>query len=224
MSSETTNPTTIPTPNNIDTGLACLVMLARFHSIAVDPHQIAHEFKESGKLFTTVEILLAAKKLGLITKKVKPQLNRLATTPMPAVVSAKDGSFFIIARMDGDKVLIHDPTVERPEIISQEQLAARWSGELILFSSRASLAGELAKFDFSWFIPAIIKYRKLLIEVLFVSFILQFFGLVTPLFFQVVMDKVLVHKGFSTLDVIAFAFVVVVLFEITLTTLRSYVF
>ncbi|HNA21396.1 MAG TPA: type I secretion system permease/ATPase, partial [Agitococcus sp.] len=70
----------------------------------------------------------------------------------------------------------------------------------------------------------IIKYRKLLVEVLFVSFILQFFGLVTPLFFQVVMDKVLVHKGFSTLDVIAFAFVVVVLFEITLTTLRSYVF
>jgi subfamily B ATP-binding cassette protein HlyB/CyaB len=53
---------------------------------------------------------------------------------------------------------------------------------------------------------------------------LQFFALVTPLFFQVVMDKVLVHKGFSTLDVIAFAFVVVVIFEVTLTTLRSYVF
>ena len=96
VSSETINPTTIPTPNNIDTGLACLVMLARFHSIAVDPHQIAHEFKETGKLFTTVEILLAAKKLGLITKKVKPQLSRLATTPMPAVVSAKDGSFLLL--------------------------------------------------------------------------------------------------------------------------------
>jgi subfamily B ATP-binding cassette protein HlyB/CyaB len=53
---------------------------------------------------------------------------------------------------------------------------------------------------------------------------LQFFALVTPLFFQVVMDKVLVHKGFTTLDVIAVAFVAVVIFEVTLTTLRSYVF
>jgi subfamily B ATP-binding cassette protein HlyB/CyaB len=214
----------VSAPPQIDTGLACLVMLARFHSIAIDPHQIAHEFKETGKLFGVTDILLAAKKLGLVTKKVKPQLARLATTPMPAIALANDGRFFIIARMDGDKVLIHDPCVERPEIISQEDLAARWAGDLLLFTSRASLAGELAKFDFSWFVPAIVKYRKLLLEVLLVSFVLQFFGLVTPLFFQVVMDKVLVHKGFSTLDVIAFAFVVVVIFEVTLTTLRSYVF
>ena len=93
-----------------------------------------------------------------------------------------------------------------------------------LFTSRASLAGELAKFDFSWFVPAVVKYRKLLGEVLLVSFVLQLFALVTPLFFQVVMDKVLVHKGFTTLDVIATAFVAVVIFEVTLTTLRSYVF
>ena len=95
---------------------------------------------------------------------------------------------------------------------------------MLLFTSRASLAGELAKFDFSWFVPAIVKYRKLLGEVLLVSFVLQLFALVTPLFFQVVMDKVLVHKGFTTLDVIAVAFVAVVIFEVTLTTLRSYVF
>jgi subfamily B ATP-binding cassette protein HlyB/CyaB len=68
------------TPNTqekpqIDTGLACLTMLARFHSIAVDPHQIAHEYKETGKLFGVTEILLASKKLGLVTKKVKPQLG-----------------------------------------------------------------------------------------------------------------------------------------------------
>ena len=212
-----------PTPP-IDTGLACLIMLARFHAIAVDPQQIAHEFKESGKPFTVTDILLAAKKLGLIAKKVKPSPERIATTPMPAIALAKDGTFFIVARMDGEKILIHDPKVERPEIIDQATFEARWSGEMLLFTSRASLAGELAKFDFSWFVPAIVKYRKLLGEVLLVSFVLQLFALVTPLFFQVVMDKVLVHKGFTTLDVIATAFVAVVIFEVTLTTLRSYVF
>ena len=199
-------------------------MLARFHALAVDPQQVAHEFKESGQFFGVTEILLAAKKLGLIAKNVKPSKERIATTPMPAIALAKDGTFFIVARMEGEKILIHDPKVERPEIIDQATFEARWSGEMLLFTSRASLAGELAKFDFSWFVPAVVKYRKLLGEVLLVSFVLQLFALVTPLFFQVVMDKVLVHKGFTTLDVIATAFVAVVIFEVTLTTLRSYVF
>jgi subfamily B ATP-binding cassette protein HlyB/CyaB len=95
---------------------------------------------------------------------------------------------------------------------------------LILISSRASLAGELAKFDFSWFIPALVKYRKLLGEVLLISFMLQLFGLVSPLFFQVVMDKVLVHKGMTTLDVLVIGLVIVVVFESILNALRAYVF
>lgn len=121
-------------------------------------------------------------------------------------------------------VLIQNPRVERPQVLSVEDFAERWAGQLILFTSRASLAGELAKFDFTWFIPAVVKYRKLLGEVLLVSFVLQLFALVTPLFFQVVMDKVLVHRGFTTLDVIAFGLLVVMIFEVALSGLRTYVF
>src|SRR5688572_2175754 len=58
----------------------------------------------------------------------------------------------------------------------------RWSSDLILFTSRASLVGCLAKFDVTWFIPAVVKYRRLLLKVLFVSFVLLLFALVTPLF------------------------------------------
>ena len=99
-----------------------------------------------------------------------------------------NGGYFILARFEGDKALIHDPSAERPEVVSRDELLSRWSGELILFTSRASLVGEMARFDFSWFIPAVVKYRKLLYEVLLVSFVLNLFALVTPLFFQVVMD------------------------------------
>lgn len=84
--------------------------------------------------------------------------------------------------------------------------------------------GNAAKFDFTWFIPSLVKYRKLLGEVLLISFMLQLFGMVSPLFFQVVMDKVLVHKGVTTLDVLVIGLVVVVIFESLLTGLRSYVF
>lgn len=212
-----------------DSGLACLVMMARLHGVAADPDQLAHEFKVDGKLFGVPEILLAAKQLGLQAKVVKINPDRLTRTPLPAVVVGANANgepreFLILARIENDQVLIHSPVAARPETLSFAELQARWKGELILFTSRASLAGEMAKFDFTWFIPAIVKYRRLLGEVLLVSFVLQLFALITPLFFQVVMDKVLVHRGFTTLDVIAVGLAVVVLFEVALTTLRSYVF
>lgn len=211
-------------PPEPDTGLIGLAMLARFHGVAADPDQLAHEFKEPGNPFGTAQVLLAAKSLGLKAKAVRSDWIRLERTPLPAMAVDRDGRFFILARIDGDQALIQDPRVERPQVLSQADFCARWSGELILFTSRASLAGDLSRFDFTWFIPAVVKYRKLLGEVFAVSFALQLFALVTPLFFQVVMDKVLVHRGFTTLDVIAFGLLVVVVFEVMLSGLRSYVF
>ena len=211
-------------PQLLDTGLTCLVMLARFHQIAADSDQLAHQFKVSGEAFGQTDILLAAKQPGLQTRPVRTDIDRLEHTPLPAMAIDRTGGYFILARIEDDKSLIQDPRSERPQVLSPEELMARWNGELILFTSRASLAGELAKFDFTWFIPAIVKYRKLLGEVLLASFVLQLFALVTPLFFQVVMDKVLVHKGLTTLDVIAIGLLVVSLFEVALSGLRTYVF
>ncbi|MGH8354736.1 MAG: ABC transporter transmembrane domain-containing protein, partial [Pseudomonas sp.] len=207
-----------------DTGLACLVMLARFHNLAASPEQLAHEFAEDGRRFGQAELLLAAKRLGLKAKSVRSTVERLAQTPLPAIAADRAGRVFIIARLDDGKALIHDPLAQRPEVLSFDALEARWAGVLFLLRSEASLAGELSKFDFSWFIPAIVKYRKLLGEVLLVSFVLQIFALLTPLFFQVVMDKVLVHRGLSTLDVIAVGLLGILLFETALSGLRSYVF
>ncbi|HEX5277363.1 MAG TPA: type I secretion system permease/ATPase [Fluviicoccus sp.] len=213
-----------PNAPRIDTGLTCLIMLARFHNVPVDGEQLAHEFRRPGLPFGQEEILLASRKLGLVCKAVKGSTARIDKTPLPAMAQDVEGNYFIIAKTEGEKILIHDPRVERPEIIDRAVLEQRWTGQLILFTSRASLAGELAKFDFSWFIPAVVKYRRLLAEVLLVSFVLQLFALITPLFFQVVMDKVLVHRGFTTLDVIAIGLFVVIIFEVSLSTLRTYVF
>lgn len=215
--------------SGVDTGLVCLVILARLHGIAADQEQIAHQHAPEGGCLGTSEILLAARQLGLQAKLVKTRIERLGRIPLPAVAVFKPtadapGRFVILARVEGDQVLIQCPKAGRPETLSLATFVEQWSGELILFTSRASLAGEMSKFDFTWFIPAIIKYRVLLGEVLFVSLVLQCFALITPLFFQVVMDKVLVHRGFTTLDVIAVGLTVVVIFEIGLGALRSYVF
>jgi subfamily B ATP-binding cassette protein HlyB/CyaB len=199
-------------------------MLARFHSVAASAEQLAHEFAPAQQLFTSRELLLAARKLGLKAKSVNTTIARLDRTPLPAIAANGDGTFFIIAKLDQGKALIQDPRAERPEVISFEDLAARWTGELLLVRSESGLPGETSRFDFTWFIPAIVKYRKLLGEVLLVSFALQLFALVTPLFFQVVMDKVLVHHGLTTLDVIAAGLLGIMLFESALSGLRSYVF
>jgi subfamily B ATP-binding cassette protein HlyB/CyaB len=211
-------------PEVVDTGLICLVMLARFHNVAVSAEQLSHEYVSQGQPFGKAEILLASRKLALKTKAIKTTIERLVQTPLPAIACATDGRFFIIARLDQDKILIHNPESLRPEVLSADQLLGMWQGELILMSSQASQATELGKFDFTWFVPSIVKYRKLLGEVLLVSFVLQIFSLLTPLFFQVVMDKVLVHHGLTTLDVIAVGLLGIMLFETALSGLRTYVF
>jgi ATP-binding cassette, subfamily B, bacterial HlyB/CyaB len=208
----------------VDTGLTCLVMLARFHNVAVSAEQLSHEYVSQGQPFGKAEILLASRKLELKAKAIKTTFERLAQTPLPAIACASDGRFFIIARLDQDKILIHNPESLRPEVLSAQQLLAMWQGELILLRSQASQAAELTRFDFTWFIPSIVKYRRLLSEVLLVSFVLQIFSLLTPLFFQVVMDKVLVHHGLTTLDVIAVGLLGIMLFETALSGLRAYVF
>ena len=182
--------------------LTALCAIARFHQVAADPATLAHQLGlSSSDLVSTDELLRAAKHLGLKAKLVTTGAERLALTPLPALALMRgaEGSAqpVILVQCDASRVLIQGAqgTGERPAIEPIDTFKQQWTGRLILITSRASLAGELARFDFSWFIPALVKYRKLLGEVLLISFMLQLFGLVSPLFLQVVMDKVLVHKG-----------------------------
>jgi subfamily B ATP-binding cassette protein HlyB/CyaB len=216
-----------------------LCLLARLHHIAADPESVMHERGLTASTpASDAELLGAAKQLGLQAKISRTSAERLSLAPLPALARLRqpDGSsrWVLLAQCDGQRVLFQDPNTEgggRPTIEPMEVFVQQWAppsqggqGELLLATSRASLAGALAKFDFTWFIPSIVKYRKLLGEVLMVSLFLQIFALISPLFFQVVMDKVLVHRGLTTLDVLVVGLVVVVTFESLLTGLRAYVF
>lgn len=217
---------TVPTPLP---ALSALIILAHYHGIAANPADIQHEFCASAQSdLNETQWLLAAKSLGLKAKVVRQPVKRLAMATLPALVWCDDGNHFILAKTDGGgehaQYLIQDLTTNKSAVLSFAEFSNRYSGKLILVASRASVLGSLAKFDFTWFIPAVIKYRRLFFEVLVVSVVLQLFALITPLFFQVVMDKVLVHRGFSTLDVVSVALLVVSLFEIVLGGLRTYLF
>lgn len=207
-----------------DTGLICLVMLARLHGLPANAEQLRHQFGESGKSLDMLSLLRAAKQLGLKAKQASSEWSRLAKLNLPAIAQHKDGHFFILAKINDDKVLIQDPLENRPLSLPREIFEEAWSGKLILFTRRAGLVGEERHFDFSWFIPAVVKYRKLLGEVLIASFFIQIFALLSPLFFQVIIDKVLVHRGLTTLDVLVIGMLAIALFEVVLGGLRTYVF
>jgi ATP-binding cassette, subfamily B, bacterial HlyB/CyaB len=207
-----------------DSGLISLLILARFHDLPADGSQLRHQFAQSGQALSDTDLLRAAKHLGLKAGLVRTMWSKLQGTPLPAMAKRTDGRYVVLAKVEADKVLVQDPLGARPLVLSREQFEAMWTGELLLCTKRAHVRLQDLKFDFTWFIPAIVKYRKFFGEVLVASFFLQLFALLTPLFTQVVIDKVLVHKGFTTLHVLAIGMITLAVFEATLGGLRSYLF
>lgn len=206
-----------------DSGLVCLIMLAQLHEIAVDAKQIEHEYRQEQDL-TEIELCRIAKHIGLKARISRIKTSRLANLPLPLIAKDTAGRFFIIAQVTATEALIYHPLIGKNQQVSLELLEQNWDGDVIQVVSRASLQAASAKFDFTWFIPAIIKHRKLLGEVLLISFIIQILALITPLFFQVVMDKVLVHRALTTLQVIAIGLLTVTFFQVILGGVRTYIF
>ncbi|MBS8260640.1 type I secretion system permease/ATPase [Roseibium polysiphoniae] len=207
-----------------DSGAICLVRILRFLGMPGDARQLRHQFAEPGKAMSAATLVRAAKRLELKARLITSHWKRLAGTPFPALAELKDGGFVVLAGAKDDQILIQDPRVDGVEQLDRKAFEARWSGRLILVTKRAKFLGEGSKFDISWFVPALFKYRKILSEVLIASFFLQLAALVTPLLFQVIIDKVLVHRGLTTLDVLVIALVAVSVFEVLLGGLRTYIF
>ncbi len=175
------------------TGLDALVVLLHFHGIAADRDQLLHRIGK--QTIGAPEILRCAKDLGLKARSTRTDWSRLVKTPLPAIASLNDGTFMVIAKAADDKVLVQRPQTSRPALMTRDELLAVWDGGLILMTRRAGLSDLGRRFDLTWFLGAVHKYRHLLGEVLVASFFLQLFALVSPLFFQVVIDKVLVPRS-----------------------------
>ena len=216
--------TTASLEHELDLSWMGLVVLAQFHGVAADYAQLVHRFGGNDRPADEVSLLLAAREMGFKAKVVAQPIARIGRASLPALALVPGGQSFVVAKIGPDGVLIHDLALKRPLTLSLEEFEARYRGRLLQIASRASVLGELARFDFSWFVPAVVKYRKLFLEVLVVSLFIQLFALVTPLFYQVVMDKVLVHRGLTTLHVIVAGLVSIAVFDVVLNGLRTYVF
>jgi ATP-binding cassette, subfamily B, bacterial HlyB/CyaB len=213
-----------PSPNPAapaDPGLEALLLLLHLKDVAADRGQLRHRLGTDK--IGAPEMIRCARDLGLKARAWRTNWSRLVRTPLPAIASLRDGGFMVLAKASGDKVLVQSPQT-RPALMTREEFVAVWDGGLISMARRAGLADVARRFDITWFLGAIRKYRRLLGEVLVASFFLQLFGLISPLFFQVVIDKVLVHRSLSTLDVLVIGLLAISAFETVVAILRTYLF
>lgn len=212
----------------MDSGLHCLALAARIHQVPVDAGQLEHRFGTGAEPCEPQDIVRAARELGFRARLIEIAPGDISPRNLPLLARDSDGRFFLLAKIEARaagerRYLVQDPGEKRPRIIAQPEMETRWQGAAVFLVPRHS-RGSAGKFGLSWFIPSLLRYRGLFGEVVLASFFLQLFALATPLFFQVVMDKVLVHRGFTTLNVLALGFAVVAVFDTVVGVLRNYLF
>lgn len=203
--------------------LIALETVGRLNDIPVDSRSIIREYALSGE--PPMELLVKiAKDKGFKTglKELKPE--RLHKYPMPAIAKRAEGGYLVILKTDPEKkeALLFEGGKNEPFVMKFDEFAALTLPNVIVLKRKALDAR--IRFGFAWFYDQMLQYKSIVGEILIASFAIQLFGLVTPLFTQVTLDKVLVHHSLSTLNVIAVAFAVVIVFEALLNLARNYIF
>ncbi|MBM3607084.1 MAG: type I secretion system permease/ATPase [Alphaproteobacteria bacterium] len=208
-----------------DYGLRALTGIAAFYRIAADPVALARELALGERQSGEQDILRAGKLIGMKLRAIALRdAERFKTLPFPSILHLKSGEFTVFGGpLASGHYRIVDPVTRRDREISAGELFDAIEPRAILVARRWGGAGvDPRTFGFRWFLPSIWRYRKPLMHVIIASFFVQLFALVTPLFFQVVIDKVLAHRGYETLYVIVAGLVLIGLFDVILQYLRTY--
>lgn len=208
----------------IQTGLIAFDIICKVNNINIDLRAIVRENGITDQEITKEELLAIAKKAEFKAKIKTMDLQNTKKYPYPAIFILKNNTFGVILKpdFDNEKALIFIPEDKNSKEVTFADLTEISTGEIIFLTHK--LMNEQIKFGFKWFFVEIMKYKRIIAEVMLGSFVVQLFGLVTPLFTQVILDKVIVHRSMSTLDVLGIAFVAVTIFEFLLNLTRNYIF
>ena len=186
----------------------------------------------------------ASQQLGFDAKprKIRPEKLRSSSFPLvvwlspttdPGAVAAEPGQFSValVLQADAAQVLLIEPGAAAPSAMSLSEFSIRYSGRAVSVTPQSDPAGDRdsedearqrRSFGFRWFIPELLKHKKLWHEILLASLVIQLIALATPLFTQAIIDKVVVHRTQSTLIVIAIGMAIFMLFSAGLSWLRQY--
>src|SRR5271157_53714 len=209
----------------LDAGLRALCGIAAYYRIGADPVRLQRELALGGRQADEFDLIRAAQFIGMRARLVTGAgAQRMAKMPTPAIVRLDSGALAVFAGLTGSGLCrLVDPISHGATEIPLDALARETKGQALLVARRVGGAGVSPRmFGVRWFLPTLWRYRRPLGHVLAASLFVQVFALTTPLIFQVIVDKVLTHKGYETLFVMIAGLVVIGLFDVVLQYLRMY--
>lgn len=208
----------------MQTGLICIELAAKLNQSSVDIRAVIREYGLTEAELSPEELICILRHQGFKAKLKRLDLRRLEKYPLPAIYILNNHSYGVLLKLNvqEQKLLYFSAAEKQAKECTYSEFYANTTGEFIILKHK--LWSSQVKFGFQWFFNEILNYKRVIGEVLLGSFVIQLFGLVTPLFTQVILDKVVVHHSMTTLDVLGVAFVAVMIFEFLLNVSRNYIF
>jgi subfamily B ATP-binding cassette protein HlyB/CyaB len=150
----------------------------------------------------------------------------------PFLVRLKGGGYFVVLKAGlaaqgpdgGEQIVLFNPRVPEANLfpVTREEFLGHWSGEVVLLKRVYRLDDTNRRFGLGWFVPEIWRQRALLRNVVIAALAMHVLALAVPIFFQIVIDRVLIYLSISTLVVISVGVVLAILFDSTFNWLRGY--
>ena len=211
------------------TVIQCLTAIAQHHGLQVNPERLIDDYALAAEEPASAMLLRIASDIGMKAKLEKLTWETLLAQggvyPLMARLSNGNGVIIVGARAEGvAKVAMLDPLSDRATVVllDREQFCSRWGGEVVLLKRHHSLTDPNQPFGLRWFIPEILKQKVAFRDIAITAVAMHFLALASPVFFQLVIDKVLVHQSASTLWVLAVGIVIALVFDSVFGFLRQY--
>ncbi|RAI45942.1 peptidase domain-containing ABC transporter [Rhodoplanes roseus] len=218
-----------PTPRP-QTALHCFVWIARQAGVDLSVERLIHDHSLGNHEPSARELVRLVRASGMRGKSAELTIDQLVALgpAFPVLARIKDGSTLIVLGVrrgpEGDQIGILDPLAKAQGIITltPQQFGPNWTGELIFVQPVRRITDPDQPFGLTWFVPELVRQRRFFIGVGLAAVMLHLLGLVVPIFFQLVIDKVLPHEGTSTLWVLGIAVTLGLGFEATFGFLRRF--
>jgi len=220
--------TTTPTLASAETGLSCLFKLGAQNGHYAEIGAVRRRHLLEGDTLDLAELVKIAPEFGLAAEPVQLDWQALQTRPFshPLLLILNNSNVAILmgVRRDGpEEAAISDPLFRDGVVflLPREDLERSWSGQAVLISPRPS-EEEREEFGFSWFISKLFAQRRLMRDVVAGALVMHLLALSVPIFFQLLVDKVVPNQAFATLYTITAGVGILILFDGGFNYLRNY--
>jgi len=204
----------------METGLVSIEVVSKIHAVAMDIQAIKRSYFVEEEL-KPEEILRILKDHGMRARlKHLRNIDELVKYPAPFIILSKENTYHVFLGKKEERMMIFDCAEKKMSELSVDDFMAIWGGGLIALYPRFTKTEFFL--NMKWLFKEFFKHRSVFSSVISASFFIQIFGLVSPLFIQVIIDKVLAHHALTTLEVVAGAFMAVLLFDAVLNLMRNY--